>query len=84
MQPAWVTVNPPYGERIGRADDDLRESWHDLGTFLHERCPGAEAWVLSGNKALTRHLRLRATSRTPVMNGPIECRWLRYELRARD
>ncbi len=81
MHPAWVAVNPPYGERIGRADDDLRESWHDLGTFLHERCAGAEAWVLSGNKALTRHLRLRATSRTPVMNGPIECRWLRYELR---
>lgn len=82
MPPAFVVTNPPYGERLGRDDaDDLQSSWHDLGTFLHERCSGAEAWVLSGNKALTRHLRLRTSQRVPVMNGPIECRWLRYLLR---
>ena len=62
----------------------LQSSWHDLGTFLHERCAGADAWVLSGNKAVTRHLRLRATKRMPVRNGPIDCRWLHYELRPRD
>lgn len=81
VTPAVVVTNPPYGERIGRDEEDLEGSYKDLGTFLHERCSGAEAWVLSGNKALTRHLRLRASARVPVMNGPIECRWLRYELR---
>lgn len=83
MQPALVATNPPYGERLGDDDEDLQGSWHDLGTFLHERCAGADAWVLSGNKALTRHLRLRATQRIPVRNGPIDCRWLHYELRSR-
>jgi len=81
VTPAVVVTNPPYGERIGRDEQDLEASYKDLGTFLHERCSGAEAWVLSGNKALTRHLRLRTSARIPVMNGPIECRWLRYELR---
>jgi len=84
MHPAFVVTNPPYGERLGDDEEDLESSWHDLGTFLHERCAGAEAWVLSGNREVTRLLRLRASARVPVMNGPIECRWLRYELRPRD
>lgn len=79
--PAFVVANPPYGERLGDDEEDLAATWHDLGTFLHERCAGAEAWVLSGNKELTRHLRLRSSQRVPVRNGPIACRWLRYELR---
>jgi len=82
--PAFVVANPPYGERLSAEEDDPEDAWRALGDFLHGQCSGAEAWVLSGNKALTRHLRLRATSRTPVMNGPIECRWLHYELRERS
>ncbi len=80
--PAVVVCNPPYGERLGE-DGDLEDSWVALGNFLHRRCAGATAWVLSGNKALTRYLGLRVSRRVPVMNGPIDCRWLRYEIRAR-
>jgi len=31
----------------------------------------------------TRFLGLRATGKHPVRNGPIECRWLRYQVDAR-
>lgn len=78
---AFVVSNPPYGERLSAEDDDPEDAWRALGDFLHERVSEAEAWVLCGNKALSRHLRMRASGRTPVMNGPIECRWLRYEVR---
>jgi putative N6-adenine-specific DNA methylase len=78
--PAVVVVNPPWGERLG-AGDDLVESWRALGHFLHRRCAGAAAWVLSGTADLTRHLGLRATRKHVVMNGPIECRWIRYDIR---
>jgi len=78
--PGLVVANPPYGERLG-ADEDLADSWAALGAFLRGRCAGATAWVLCGNPDLTRHLRLKASRRVPVMNGPIECRWLRYEIR---
>jgi putative N6-adenine-specific DNA methylase len=77
--PAIVVVNPPYGERLGTGDD-LVGSWRALGRFLHERCAGAVAWVLSGSPELTRHLGLRASQRIPVRNGPLDCRWLRYEI----
>lgn len=77
--PGIVVTNPPYGERLG-SGADLEASWIDLGTFLRELRGGA-AWVLSGSPELTRFLRLRADRKVPVMNGGIECRWLRYELR---
>ena len=79
-RPGLVVTNPPYGERIGREAADLETSWRDLGAFLKRECAGATAWVLCGHPSLSRHLRLRTARRVPVMNGPIECRWLRYEL----
>ena len=75
-------MNPPYGERLGEGED-LVQSWRELGNFLH-RCEGATAWVLSGNAELTRHLGLRTSRKFVVRNGPIDCRWLRYEVEARS
>ncbi|MAB91610.1 MAG: RNA methyltransferase [Planctomycetes bacterium] len=77
--PSVVMVNPPYGQRLGEGED-LIESWRELGRLLRERCPGATAYVLSGEPELTRHLGMKASRRYPVMNGPISCRLLRYEI----
>ncbi len=77
--PRVVVTNPPYGKRLGEGEDVV-DAWRSLGNFLHGACAGATAWVLSGDKSLTRHLGLRTSRRIPVMNGPIECRWLRYEI----
>lgn len=76
----WVIVNPPYGHRLGDADS-AREAWERLGNFLHQRCGGSRAFVLSGDPNLSRHLGLRASRKLPVKNGPIDCRLLCYEIR---
>ncbi|MCI0343337.1 MAG: THUMP domain-containing protein [Planctomycetales bacterium] len=76
-RPAVVVANPPYGRRLEHA----AEAWSALGEFLHRRCAGAAAFVLSGDPGLTRHLGLRASRKWPVRNGPIECRWVRYDVR---
>ena len=83
VTPALVVTNPPYGERLDAAAGDLEATWHALGNFLHQRCGGARAFVLSGNPELTSHLGLRADRKWPIWNGPIECRWLRYKVDAR-
>ena len=82
VPPAVVVTNPPWGERLQADDEQLTASWRALGTFLHARCAGANAYVLCGNAELTRHLGLRASRKWPLWNGPIECRLLRYEIRA--
>lgn len=77
--PRQVVVNPPYGERL--RDEDPEPSWRALGEFLRERCSGASAHVLSGDPALSALLGLKSARKHPVSNGPIDCRWLRYDVR---
>jgi len=79
--PSVVVANPPWGERMGEGEE-LIASWRALGTLLR-RCPGATAYVLSGAPELTRHLGLRSSQRWPLRIGPLEARWLRYEIRER-
>ncbi|MCC7170106.1 MAG: RNA methyltransferase [Planctomycetes bacterium] len=81
-----VFVNPPWGERLSEEEsgDDVEDAWTRLSHFFHRKCGGATAYVLSGNESLTRLLGLRASRRIPVMVGPIECRLLKYEIRAKD
>ncbi|MFY9345898.1 MAG: THUMP domain-containing protein [Planctomycetota bacterium] len=83
FQPRLVVTNPPYGDRLSPDAEQLAASWRDLGRFLHAQCAGATAFVLCGNPELTQHLGLRASQKHPVRNGPIDCRWLRYEVDAR-
>jgi len=80
FEPAMIVTNPPYGERLQPDDPSLNDSWQALGNFLHQKCHGAQAHVLCGASELTRHLGLRASRKFPVRNGPIDCRWLRYDL----
>jgi 23S rRNA G2445 N2-methylase RlmL len=83
VPPRLVVTNPPYGDRLQADPEALAQSWQALGNFLHRQCAGASAFVLCGNPELTQHLGLRAAEKHPVRNGPIECRWLRYEVDAR-
>jgi putative N6-adenine-specific DNA methylase len=78
--PNLVISNPPWGLRL---DEELAaESWSILGDFLKRECraPGNEAWLLSGNRELTRHLRLRARSRHPVEQADDSLRIICYDM----
>jgi putative N6-adenine-specific DNA methylase len=79
--PGLVVCNPPYGERLGERHE-LEALYDNLGRMLKQRCGGWTLWLLSGNPELTGALRLKASRRIPVSNGGIDCRWLRYEIRA--
>jgi len=80
--PDTVVSNPPWGHRVGSEDHEA--TWSDLGRFLKTWCAGATAWLLSGDAALTRPLRLKAARRHPIQIGPVDARWIRYELRAAE
>lgn len=75
-----ILCNPPYGVRISGEQDDLPVLYQALGEAFKKRCGGWTAYVLSGNPEVTRHIGLKASRRFPLMNGPIDCRLLRYEL----
>ena len=78
-----VVCNPPYGMRLGNSAE-LEELYRELGAVLKNNYGGWDLWLLSGNRALTGALRLRAKRRIPVSNGGLDCRWLHYELNRRS
>ncbi len=76
-----IVTNPPYGVRIGGDEYELQDTYKNLAHSLKANFKGWTAWILAGNKELTPALRLKASGRFQVFNGPIECRFLKYELK---
>ena len=79
--PQLVLTNPPWDVRLEGGE----EAWRSLGQFLRRECGGARAWVLSGNKELTQHLRMRASSRLRIENAGSSLALISYDvLRPRE
>ncbi len=92
--PGTMLLNPPYGARIqhrrqggaavGRrprhAGRLLRAPGGALEARLHQHPAGWTAWVLSPDMKLPGAMRLKASLRVPMWNGPIECRLFRFQL----
>lgn len=74
-----IITNPPYGARIGE-EDVLVDLYKDLSHTMKHRFKGWDCWLLSGNKDLMAHLKLKANRKHFVFNGAIECRFLRYSM----
>ncbi|MCC6749937.1 MAG: bifunctional 23S rRNA (guanine(2069)-N(7))-methyltransferase RlmK/23S rRNA (guanine(2445)-N(2))-methyltransferase RlmL [Deltaproteobacteria bacterium] len=81
LPPGLLVANPPYGVRIGQAQA-LPALYAQLGDVLKRRFGDWTAQLLVGEPELVKALGLRPTRKERVFNGPIECRWLRYPLRA--
>jgi putative N6-adenine-specific DNA methylase len=74
-----IVTNPPYGERMSHPVE-VRELMDKFSSTLKKQFVGWNAWVLSGNRDQSAAMRLKATRRAPVWNGPIECRLLKYQI----
>lgn len=74
-----LLCNPPYGVRLSN-NQELGGFYKQLGDVLKQRFKGWTAFVLSGNKALAKHIGLKSSQRIPVYNGSILCQFLKYEL----
>lgn len=74
-----IISNPPYGIRAGD-EFFLQETYKNLSFALKSNFKNWDVWILSGNKELTQHLRLRAERRYPIINGGIDCRFIHYKV----
>src|SRR6185503_18958758 len=78
-EPAGVVVmNPPYGERL--ADVDLAALYPKVGDALKQRYAGWTAYILSADMLLPKLIGLKASRRTPLFNGALECRLFEYRM----
>lgn len=68
-----IVTNPPYGIRVGEKEQ-LFKLYRQLGDVLKQQCKQSTAWLLCGDKELTKHIGLKISKRIPLFNGPLESR----------
>ena len=68
-----LVTNPPYGERIGEADE-LAVFYPQLGTALKRQWAGWNCFFFTADLRLPKLLGLKPSRKTPLFNGPLECR----------
>jgi putative N6-adenine-specific DNA methylase len=73
-----LLMNPPYGERV--KSDDIIGLYQMIGDTLKQNYQGAEAWIISGDLTAMKFIGLRPSKKIRIFNGPIECRFMKYEL----
>lgn len=74
-----LICNPPYGKRL-QDTEALFPLYKLLGDILKQRFKGWTAYILTGNKILTKKVGLRTSRRLGINNGGIDCTLLKYEL----
>jgi putative N6-adenine-specific DNA methylase len=74
-----IVTNPPYGVRVSE-QHELADFYPQLGDALKKNFSGWTAYILSADMRLPKLLGLKASKRTPLFNGALECRLFEYRL----
>ena len=74
-----LIANPPYGARLGE-DAALAEFYPKLGDTFKKYYAGWRCCIFSADTRLPKLIRLSASRRTPLFNGPLECRLYEYRM----
>jgi putative N6-adenine-specific DNA methylase len=73
-----VMINPPYGERLDKEKLDVL--YNMIGSRLKHGFSGHVAWIFSGNPGALKHIGLKPAKKINLFNGPIECKFYKYDL----
>ena len=73
-----LITNPPYDERLHV--NDIIAFYKKIGDVLKKKYNGYEAWVISSDLRALKFIGLHPSRKITVFNGPLECRFVRFEL----
>lgn len=80
MATGTIVSNPPYGEQSAPRSASVPAMMSHVGDRLKQEFAGWDAWFLTSDRQLPKQMRLQETRKTVLFNGPIECRFFRFEL----
>ncbi len=78
-QEGVLVANPPYGVRIQRRVG-MDQFYPKLGDALKKRFAGWNCHFISADPDLPKLIGLKASRRTPLYNGDLECRLYQYRM----
>lgn len=68
-----LLANPPYGERLGE-QEELAAFYPQLGSALKHHWAGWNCFFFTADLRLPKLMGLKPSRKTPLYNGPLECR----------
>jgi len=74
-----LLCNPPYGERIGE-QEQLAALYPLLAASLKKHFSGWNAFFLTSDLRMPKLMRLQPSRKTPLFNGPLECRLFEFRM----
>jgi putative N6-adenine-specific DNA methylase len=74
-----LVTNPPYGERLGEKQS-LATFYPKLGDLLKQRYSGWRCLFITADTEFPKLIKLKASRRTPLYNGALECRLFEYRM----
>lgn len=77
--PGIVIFNPPYGERLGAAEQ-LENTYAALGHFMKKKCKGYWGYIFTANPSLAKKIGLKTKRKIDFYNGQLKCKLLEFEL----
>ena len=75
-----VIANPPYGEQSNPKSASIAAMMADFAAALKSQFPGWTAWLLTSDRLLPRQMRLKESRKIVLFNGPLECRFFRFDM----
>ena len=73
-----VIINPPYGDRL--EEDDIDQVYEDIGNTLKHNFQGYRCWLITDDAVALKHVGLKPSAKIPVWNGPLECRFVCFDI----
>lgn len=76
--PAFVIINPPYGERL--EVEDIGAFYQQIGDVLKNSYAGTTACLITSDKEAMKRIGLHASRKVTLYNGALECKFLKFEM----
>lgn len=73
-----LIINPPYNERIKQ--DDMEAFYAEIGDVFKKKYAGYRAGVISAAIDAVKRIGLKPSRKFNLYNGPIECKYLLFDL----
>lgn len=80
MTPGLLIANPPYGEQSNPKSASIRSMMKHVADNLKANFAGWSAWMLTSDRSLPQQMRLKESRKTVLFNGPLECRFFRFDM----
>ncbi len=77
--PGVLIMNPPYGERMHQ-EEDINGFYRSIGDTFKQKYKGYTGWIISSNMEALKNVGLRPSRKIQVFNGPLECRFMRFDM----